>query len=129
MSALGVYVQGFVFGLVGYGSDFGDVLVLAPTGGAGLRWTALPYRGEAGVIGTVAITTCLLLTAALMRTRQRALPCGLRLGPSSNKASDGCLGSPGRHLLCMAPSPTQHKPCHASTVVRRPWPFSGLDRL
>ena len=48
------YIQAFVFGVVGTGSQYGAVLVLARTGAAEPRWTGLPY-GVGGVLGAVAI--------------------------------------------------------------------------
>ena len=63
------YLQGFVFGVVGDGSQYGSVLVLAPGGTGGTRWTGLPYGVEAGVVGTVAMAAGFLLVVAVIRVR------------------------------------------------------------
>jgi uncharacterized protein len=67
------YIQAFVFGVVGNGSQYGAVLVLAPSGAAGARWTGLPYGVEAGVLGTVAMVAGFLLMLACMRIRLGAV--------------------------------------------------------
>jgi uncharacterized protein len=68
------YLQGFVFGVVNTGAKYGSVLVLAPTGSAGARWTGLPYGVEAGAMGTAAIVTgfVLVILSTRMRTRHGA---------------------------------------------------------
>jgi hypothetical protein len=64
------YIQGFVFGVVGTGQQYGAVLVLAPSGAAGDGWTGLPYGVEAGLMGTVAMLTGLVLMVAWRRNQQ-----------------------------------------------------------
>ena len=68
------YIQAFVFGVVGNGSHYGAVLVLAPTGAAGARWTGLPYGVEAGALGTVAMVAGFLLLLAYRRIQLCAVP-------------------------------------------------------
>lgn len=72
------YIQGFVFGVAGDGSQYGALLVLAPSDSAGPRWTGLPYGVEAGALGTVAMMTGFLLMIALTRTRLGAV---MRVSP------------------------------------------------
>jgi len=67
------YIQAFVFGVAGTGPQYGTVLVLAPTGAAGARWTGLPYGVEAGVLGTVAMAAGFLLMFACLRVRVGAV--------------------------------------------------------
>ncbi|HEY6059564.1 MAG TPA: CPBP family intramembrane glutamic endopeptidase, partial [Gemmatimonadales bacterium] len=74
------YLQGFVFGVAGDGSQYGAVLVLAPSRAAGPRWTGLPYGVEAGALGTVAMIAGFLLLIALMRTRLGAV---MRVNPGT----------------------------------------------
>jgi len=63
------YIQAFVFGVAGNGSQYGSVLVLAPSGAAATHWTGLPYGVEAGALGTLALITGFLLMIAWMRIR------------------------------------------------------------
>jgi hypothetical protein len=65
------YMQGIVFGVTGTPAHYGSVLVLAPSGGSTL-WTGLPYGVEAGLLGTIAITTGFGLMVAWMRIRRNA---------------------------------------------------------
>jgi hypothetical protein len=67
------YIQAFVFGVAGTGSQYGAVLVLAPTGAAGARWIGLPYGVEAGVLGTVAMVAGFPLMFACLRVRVGAV--------------------------------------------------------
>lgn len=66
------YLQGFVFGVAGTGSHYGSVLMLAPSGGEATRWTGLPYGVEAGMLGTIAITTGFALLIAWTRIQRGA---------------------------------------------------------
>ena len=64
------YLQGTLFGVVNTGAHYGSVLVLAPSGSSTTRWTGLPYGVEAGVLGTVAFTTGIVIIVAWMRGRR-----------------------------------------------------------
>lgn len=72
------YLQGIVFGVTSTGSQYGSVLVRAPSGGSVSRWTGLPYGVEAGILGTVALTTGFALLVAWMHFHP-AQPCGSAL--------------------------------------------------
>lgn len=75
------FIQGFGFGVVNTGAHYGSVLVLAPTGASGTRWSGLPYGVEAGTTGTIAMIAGLLLIAAWTRIRPDAplpSPCPSR---------------------------------------------------
>jgi membrane protease YdiL (CAAX protease family) len=63
------YIQAFVFGVVGDGSQYGAVLVLAPSGASERHWTGLPYGVEAGALGTLALITGFVLMVAWIRIR------------------------------------------------------------
>ena len=64
------YIQGFGFGVVSTGAQYGAVLQLAPTGDGGERWTGLPYGIEAGISGTVAMIIGFVLIGAWTRNRR-----------------------------------------------------------
>lgn len=64
------YLQGILFGVVNTGAHYGSVLVLAPSGSSTTRWTGLPYGVEAGVLGTVAFTTGIVIIVVWMRGRR-----------------------------------------------------------
>jgi uncharacterized protein len=90
------YVQGFVFGVTGTGSAYGSVLVLAPSGGSATRWTGLPYGVEAGILGTIAITTGFALLLAWTVIRRGALlrrqGPSIRSKPGDRRSSPDQLG-------------------------------------
>ena len=62
------FVQGFVFGVVASGKQYGSVLVLADDPSAGL-WTGRPYEG--GLLGTAAFIAGFLATFAWARSQHR----------------------------------------------------------
>ena len=65
------FVQGFVFGVVASGRQYGSVLVLADDSSATL-WTGRPYGAEGGLIGTAAFIAGFLATLAWARSQHRA---------------------------------------------------------
>jgi uncharacterized protein len=65
------FVQGFVFGVVASGRDYGSVLVLADDSSATL-WTGRPYGAEGGLIGTAAFIAGFVATFAWARSQHRA---------------------------------------------------------
>jgi uncharacterized protein len=71
------FVQGFVFGVVATGREYGSVLVLADDSSATL-WTGRPYGAEGGLMGTAAFIAGFLATFAWARSQHRtALPITL----------------------------------------------------
>jgi uncharacterized protein len=64
------FVQGFVFGVVATGREYGSVLVLADDSSATL-WTGQPYGAEGGLIGTAAFIAGFLATFAWARSQHR----------------------------------------------------------
>jgi CAAX protease family protein len=64
------FVQGFVFGVVAEGKQYGSVLVLSYDASATL-WTGQPYGIEGGLIGTAAFITGFLATFAWARSQHR----------------------------------------------------------
>jgi len=64
------FVQGFVFGVVAAGREYGSVLVLADDSSATL-WTGQPYGAEGGLIGTAAFIAGFLATFAWARSQHR----------------------------------------------------------
>jgi hypothetical protein len=93
------FLQGFGFGVVNTGAQYGSVLVLAPNGESGTHWSGLPYGVEAGAMGTVTMMTgFLLLLAGWTRTRpgtraRRAPSSGHRASPARRGAADGSKGA------------------------------------
>jgi membrane protease YdiL (CAAX protease family) len=67
------FVQGFVFGVVAEGKDYGSVLVLADDSSATL-WTGQPYGAEGGLMGTAAFIAGFLGVFAWARSRHGATP-------------------------------------------------------
>jgi uncharacterized protein len=65
------FVQGFVFGVVAEGKEYGSVLVLAYDSSARL-WTGQPYGAEGGLVGTAALIAGFLATFAWARSQHRA---------------------------------------------------------
>jgi uncharacterized protein len=65
------FVQGFVFGVVASGRQYGSVLVLADDSSAPL-WTGRPYGAEGGLMGTAAFIAGFLATFAWARSQHRA---------------------------------------------------------
>jgi hypothetical protein len=65
------FVQGFVFGVVASGKQYGSVLVLADDSSATL-WTGRPYGAEGGLMGTAAFIAGFLATFAWARSQHRA---------------------------------------------------------
>jgi uncharacterized protein len=65
------FVQGFVFGVVASGRQYGSVLVLADDSSATL-WTGRPYGAEGGLMGTAAFIAGFLATLAWARSQHRA---------------------------------------------------------
>jgi uncharacterized protein len=65
------FVQGFVFGVVASGKQYGSVLVLTADSSATL-WTGRPYGAEGGLIGTAAFIAGFLATFAWARSQHRA---------------------------------------------------------
>jgi uncharacterized protein len=65
------FVQGFVFGVVAEGKQYGSVLVLADDSSARL-WTGQPYGAEGGLMGTAAFIAGFLATFAWARSQHRA---------------------------------------------------------
>ncbi len=65
------FVQGFVFGVVASGKQYGSVLVLTDDPSATL-WTGKPYGAEGGLIGTAAFIAGFLATFAWARSQHRA---------------------------------------------------------
>src|SRR5215217_2808909 len=65
------FVQGFVFGVVASGRQYGSVLVLADDSSATL-WTGRPYGAEGGLIGTAPFIAGFLATFAWARAQHRA---------------------------------------------------------
>jgi CAAX protease family protein len=64
------FVQGFVFGVVAAGKQYGSVLVLTADPSATL-WTGQPYGAEGGLIGTAAFIAGFLATFAWARRTDR----------------------------------------------------------
>ena len=64
------FVQGFVFGVVATGREYGSVLVLADDSSATL-WTGQPYGAEGGLMGTAAFIAGFLATFAWARSQHR----------------------------------------------------------
>ena len=64
------FVQGFVFGVVAYGKQYGSVLVLTDDSSATL-WTGRPYGAEGGLMGTAAFIVGFLATFAWARSQHR----------------------------------------------------------
>jgi membrane protease YdiL (CAAX protease family) len=71
------FVQGFVFGVVAEGKQYGSVLVLADDSSATL-WTGQPYGAEGGLMGTAAFIAGFLGVFAWARSRHGA---ALRVTP------------------------------------------------
>src|SRR4051794_7619289 len=67
------FVQGFVFGVVAEGKEYGSVLVLADDSSARL-WTGQPYGVEGGVMGTAAFIAGFLGILAWARSQHGAAP-------------------------------------------------------
>ena len=65
------FVQGFVFGVVASGKQYGSVLVLTDDSSATL-WTGRPYGVEGGLMGTAAFIAGFLATFAWARSQHRA---------------------------------------------------------
>jgi membrane protease YdiL (CAAX protease family) len=65
------FVQGFVFGVVADGKEYGSILVLADDSSATL-WTGQPYGAEGGLMGTAAFIAGFLATFAWTRSQHRA---------------------------------------------------------
>ena len=65
------FVQGFIFGVVASGKQYGSVLVLTDDSSATL-WTGQPYGAEGGLIGTAAFIAGFLATFAWARSQHRA---------------------------------------------------------
>jgi len=65
------FVQGFVFGVVASGKQYGSVLVLTADSSATL-WTGRPYGAEGWLIGTAAFIAGFLATFAWARSQHRA---------------------------------------------------------
>jgi uncharacterized protein len=65
------FVQGFVFGVVAEGKEYGSVLVLADDSSATL-WTGQPYGAEGGLLGTVAFIGGFLGIFAWARSQRGA---------------------------------------------------------
>jgi CAAX protease family protein len=65
------FVQGFVFGVVASGKQYGSVLVLTDDSSARL-WTGRPYGAEGGLLGTAAFIVGFLATFAWARSQHRA---------------------------------------------------------
>jgi len=65
------FVQGFVFGIVAEGKQYGSVLVLADDSSATL-WTGQPYGAEGGLMGTAAFIAGFLAIFAWARSQHRA---------------------------------------------------------
>ena len=65
------FVQGFGFGVVASGKQYGSVLVLTDDSSATL-WTGQPYGVEGGLIGTAAFIAGFLATFAWARSQHRA---------------------------------------------------------
>jgi hypothetical protein len=65
------FVQGFVFGVVAEGEEYGSVLVLADDSSATL-WTGKSYGAEGGLLGTPAFIAGFLATFAWARSQHRA---------------------------------------------------------
>ena len=65
------FVQGFVFGVVASGKQYGSVLVLTDDSSATL-WTGRPYGAEGGLMGTAAFIAGFLATFAWARSQHRA---------------------------------------------------------
>jgi uncharacterized protein len=65
------FVQGFLFGVVADGKDYGSVLVLADDSSATL-WTGQPYGTEGGLMGTVAFIAGFLGIFAWARSQHGA---------------------------------------------------------
>jgi membrane protease YdiL (CAAX protease family) len=63
------FVQGFVFGVVAEGKEYGSVLVLADDSSVTL-WTGHPYGVEGGLLGTAAFLAGLLAVFAWARSRR-----------------------------------------------------------
>lgn len=68
------YLQGILFGVTGTGAHYGSLLVLSPGGGSTTRWTGLPYGVEAGYLGTIALTTGLVIIVYWLRGRHATEP-------------------------------------------------------
>jgi membrane protease YdiL (CAAX protease family) len=64
------FVQGFVFGVVAEGKQYGSVLVLSYDPSARL-WTGQPYGVEGGLLGTAAFMAGFLATFAWARSQHR----------------------------------------------------------
>jgi uncharacterized protein len=77
------FVQGFVFGVVASGKQYGSVLVLTDDSSATL-WTGQPYGAEGGLIGTAAL--------------YRRLPGNIRVGAISAPRSPAGHPSAPRQL-------------------------------
>jgi len=65
------FVQGFIFGIVAEGKQYGSMLVLADDSSATL-WTGQPYGAEGGLMGTAAFIAGFLATFAWARSQHRA---------------------------------------------------------
>ena len=65
------FVQGFLFGVVASGKQYGSVLVLTDDPSATL-WTGRPYGAEGGLMGTAAFIAGFLATFAWARSQHRA---------------------------------------------------------
>ena len=76
------FVQGFVFGVVANGKEYGSVLVLADDSSATL-WTGRPYGAEGGLMGTAAFIAGFLATFAWARSQHRAALLVTRQYPDS----------------------------------------------
>ncbi|HET6936989.1 MAG TPA: CPBP family intramembrane glutamic endopeptidase [Nocardioides sp.] len=92
------FLQGFGFGVVNTGAQYGSVLELAPNGASGTHWSGLPYGVEAGAMGTVTMMIGFVLLAAWTRTRpgtrsRRAPSSGHRASPARRGAADGSKGA------------------------------------
>jgi len=76
------FVQGFVFGVVASGKQYGSVLVLTDDPSATL-WTGRPYGAEGGLIGTAAFIVGFLATFAWARFQHRVALLVTPLHPGS----------------------------------------------
>ncbi|HEX5576141.1 MAG TPA: type II CAAX endopeptidase family protein [Gemmatimonadales bacterium] len=82
------FVQGFVFGVVAEGKQYGSVLVLADDSSARL-WTGRPYGVEGGLMGTAAFIAGFLATFAWARSQHRTALQVTRQHPVANSTHPG----------------------------------------